>query len=148
MIETVLVNLLVSATSLPVRPFSDTNLAVKPCLTYWRPNTNRPLSNDGATGQAIVDFQIDCWANDIATSQSTLDTVRKALNGLTGVYSSTQIDMIRVLDQQDQISIPVRPGTQKPPQRSTMIVRISYTEDVVAIVPPCTPRGAFDSAFN
>jgi len=149
MIEATLIDILTANSSLysliggRIRPFTDTTVTAKPCLTYWRPNTQRPYSNDGPTGQGLVTFQLDAWAADAATVYAVMHAVRQALDGFSGIVNSTQIDFIHVIDQQDQLNTPVRAGEQKGIQRSTMQILISYTEDLIAV-----GGSAFDNAFS
>jgi hypothetical protein len=134
MIETALINILTNDPGVSgivggrVRPFTDANTTAYPCLTYWRSNTDRPISNDGPTGQSIAIFQLDAWAADAATCWQVSNAVRLATNGKSGTLYGTQIDSIRWQDETDQINTPVLPGKQKATQRRTATVVISYAE--------------------
>ena len=134
MIETALVNLLTADPGVAailqggVRPFSDANTAAYPCITYWRTNSERPISNDGPTGQCIATFQLDAWAPDIATCWQLQDAVRRATNGKSGLFSGVTVDSMRWIDQNDQINVPVLVGRQKATQRQTATIVISYAD--------------------
>ena len=120
-----------------------------PALTYWRTNSDRPISNDGATGQCIAIFQIDAWASDIFTCWELLDAARLATNCFSGTGNGTQIDCIRWEDEQDWPGVVPLPGRQKATQRSTARLVISYTDN--ATVPPPAARAfsaGFSSGFN
>jgi hypothetical protein len=148
-IETAVLNLILADANVVaiigdrVRPFTDTTNTSLPALTYWRKNTNRPFSNDGPTGQGITSFQLDAWATTATTCWQILDAVRLALDGIQGSYFSTRIDYIHVTDQTDQTNTPVRTGNQKPIQRATMDIEVSYTESLRVI-----GGGGFGSGFS
>lgn len=115
-----------------IRPFTDADATAYPCLTYWRTHTDRPISNDGPTGQNLATIQLDSWAPDLATAWSVMDAARKAFNALVvpGVVDGVQIDSIRWEDQTEQINTPALPGKQKSVQRHTAVIVVSYTESL------------------
>jgi hypothetical protein len=153
-IETALINLILADTTTTdiigtrIRPFADTNVVQKPALTYWRKTTARPFTNDGPTGQGITSFQLDAWGGSATQCWQILDAIRVALDGISGTFSDTKIDFIHVTDQSDQINTPVRPGSQKPIQRATMELDISYQETLRAIVTGDDFDTEFSSAFG
>lgn len=134
MIETALISLITGNAGVSALigtrmvPFTDTNTLTLPRLTYWRTNSERPISNSGPTGQCIATFQLDAWAPDAATSWQVLEAVRKALNGFSGSNSGMTIDSVRWQDQSDQINTPALPGVQKSTQRMTATIVVSYTD--------------------
>ena len=116
MIETALISLFTANAAVNalisgrICPFTDGNLLALPRLTYWRSNCQRPMSNDGPTGQAIATFQIDAWAVDGLTAYQLLDSCRQAANGFSGTVAGVKIDSIRFEDQNDQINVQVPTG--------------------------------------
>lgn len=138
MIETALINLVQANATLKglisgrIRPFTDANTVVLPAITYWRTNSERPICNDGPTGQCIATFQIDSWALDAATGWQVLEAFRLAFNGYSGVESGSgmKIDSIRFQDQADQINTVTLPGKQKSTQRATDTIVISYSDSI------------------
>ena len=148
MIETALISLFTANAAVNalisgrICPFTDGNLLALPRLTYWRSNCQRPMSNDGPTGQAIATFQIDAWAVDGLTAYQLLDSCRQAANGFSGTVAGVKIDSIRFEDQNDQINVQVLPGRQKATQRSTAVLVISFTETLA------TPASGFSTGFS
>ena len=136
-IDGVLVALLAADTGITdivgtrIKPYANTVGTTGPYLTYFRITTTRDRTNDGPTGQAIVHYQLDCWAAEALTVRNLANTVRLALDGYrANPFLGWKIDFVFIENESDGANEPVAPGQSIPIQRVTLDVTISVAETV------------------
>lgn len=115
-----------------VQPMSDPQSVPRPKLTYTRWGTDRSsdvggFTNDGPTGLADAKLFIDAWSDDMLTAKQLATAVRHCLNGYTGVVGGITIHCIYIQDERETPAGLV-PGTEKPVQRQTIDLRVSYSD--------------------
>jgi hypothetical protein len=111
-----------------VHPTTSPQAVALPKLTYQVIDTQRPHSNDGPIGLATARWQFDCRATDLIGAKRLARAVRRCLNGFSGTTSGWEFDSIRVIDEREFPETP-QPGTEKPPQRVTLDLSVSYADD-------------------
>lgn len=135
-IDGVLVTLLNSFTTVTnllkggIKPYANTVASTKPYLTYYRITSDRPKSNDGPTGQAVVHYQLDAYADDLLTAKQVADAVRLAVDGYAGTFMGWKIDFAFVTNEMDAASEPIKPGQALPVQRVTLDLTFSVAEAI------------------
>jgi hypothetical protein len=116
-----------------IRPFTDPASIPMPKLTYQRWGTAMDVAaggftNDGPTGFKVAKIQLDAWAADLLTAGRVAGAVERCLNGTVIPGTGVNILCARVNDVREQPATLI-PGREKPPQRITLDLRVTYQEN-------------------
>lgn len=74
-----------------------------PAIAYGRAGIQHVISMQGESGTARTTIALACWTRSYESVKTLADKVRLALDGYRGVWGTTDIDGVHLLEEEDTI---------------------------------------------
>lgn len=103
--------------------------ATLPAITWHCYGVESEYQLDGATGWAIASYQIDIWANTLASATAIGEAVRNALQGYSGKIGNDTVHVVLLQNQILLYEAPARSDDQ-PIHHCAQQYRIIYPESL------------------